>query len=229
MRTVLSNHDEVAHIWASHYKLLNMGDCNMPRNQVYNGVFVNGNAKIGKDTIISNMQSATDCISFAMGLCQFCTWAGAHNGKANCYAFMAELLYPIVLPFRRRQAEYWATRGIDGTIKDLRPIFAKSRIKYFRFNESGDFPNQRMVCHLKVLARTFPDITFYGYTARKDLSFRALPINLSVNGSGWRRGRQNRFNVVKDYTGRNARCAGNCRVCCLCKTARGMKIEVKKH
>ena len=57
-----------------------------------------GNKKIGNDTLIFNMGSATDCPSKKLGLCRHCD---------KCYALKAERQYPQVRPFRDRQADYW--------------------------------------------------------------------------------------------------------------------------
>ena len=182
-----------------------------------------GNAKICKDTLIFNMTSATDCISRALGLCQL-------ENPNHCYALLAEKRFPDVLAYRRRQAAIWDCESLYPLCHAVQSLLNKHPdIKYFRFSESGDFRHQGDVDKLKTLARNFPQIVFYGYTARKDLSFAGLPKNLVVNGSGWRRGRMNRFNAVKELTGKNPVCSGDCRVCNLCKSAKGLTIENKMH
>ena len=61
-----------------------------------------GNHKIPKTTAIFNMGSAKDCPSAELGLCK-----AVVDGKSFCYAKKAEYLYPAVLPYRRRQEEFW--------------------------------------------------------------------------------------------------------------------------
>ena len=153
-----------------------------------------GNSKLGTDTLIFNMCSALDCPSRKLGLCQL-------KNPSHCYARKAEYLYPQVLPYRNRQAKLWQG-SILPIIDNIRKAIKKyPYIRFFRFNESGDFGNQNEVEKLKCLAMSFPAIKFYGYTARKDLSFKSLPKNLCVNGSNWRRGKMNRLVVVDKPSG----------------------------
>ena len=168
------------------------------------------------------MTSATDCPSKKLGLCQLanCT---------DCYAYNAERQYPAVLPYRRRQSVLWRDFKWFCSEFSWFLLSKKKPIKYVRFNESGDFTDQTCVDNLKKLAKKYPNIQFYGYTARKDLSFRNLPANLAINGSNWRRGRMNRFVAVMRPSGSNPVCPGDCRTCNLCKTARGLTIENVLH
>ena len=59
-----------------------------------------GNKKIGTNTLIFNMCSATDCPSKKRGLCQL-------PDTKYCYAFGAEIRYKAVLAYRRRQEKAW--------------------------------------------------------------------------------------------------------------------------
>ncbi len=188
----------------------------------YYGLFSNGNKKLGKDTIIFNMCSARDCPSKRLGLCQL-------TNPGQCYALKSERMYPTVLPYRNRQRDMWQG-SIMRMIDDIRAILRKRPdIKYFRFNESGDFESQRDVDRLKVLANVFPELQFYGYTARKDLSFRRMPKNLTINGSNWRRGKMNKFVALPKPTGNHYVCPGDCRACNVCKTAKSLTIEIILH
>lgn len=74
-----------------------------PKYYTANGLTLsNGNTKIGPDTMVLNLTSATDCPSRRLGLCQL-------DNPADCYALKAERhYYTTVLPYRRRQAAYWA-------------------------------------------------------------------------------------------------------------------------
>jgi hypothetical protein len=182
-----------------------------------------GNLKIGKDTIIFNMGPATTCPSRNKGLCQV---------PDRCYAMKSERMYKQVLPFRKRQEQYWKktpVREIAAALKQHLNRKFKVKIKYVRFNESGDFYSQFDVWKLQALASLVPDVNFYGFTARKDLDFSGSPDNLRINGSGFML--DNNFKAVpKDEVDNyDVKCGGNCRDCDLCKTESGKVIAVAYH
>ncbi len=93
----------------------------------------NGNKKIGNDTLIFNMNSATDCPSKRLGLCDI------EGGK--CYAMKAEKQYPAVLPYRRKQQRYWEEYAADEIANELAALIKRKRspIKYIRFLGSRRF------------------------------------------------------------------------------------------
>lgn len=180
-----------------------------------------GNKKIGKDTLIFNMCPATDCPAKALGLCQL-------SNTNYCYALHAEKMFPTVLPYRRRQAEIWENQTVElrHAISDL--AVAKPT-KYVRYNESGDFRTQNDVDKLALMAYLLPDLVVYGYTARKDLCFAGRPKNLIINGSGWSRGKMNKFLAVRKPSGNNPVCPGDCSICGLCKSEKGITVEIPMH
>ena len=184
----------------------------------YYGLLKVGNKKIGNDTIIFNMCAATDCPSRKLGLCQL-------KNPDDCYALQPERQYPRVLAYRRRQSVCWYMTGFS---YELSITSSLHNIKFVRYNESGDFETQHDVEKLKDLAKFYSWLQFYGYTARKDLSFKNLPTNLSICGSGWRRGNMNNYLVVDkydpDYKG-GYKCNKDCRACDLCKYPRGITIQ----
>ena len=192
-----------------------------------------GNHKIGRDTLIFNMDSATDCRSKELGLCEVCK-----AGKV-CYALKAEIQYKQTLPFRRRQAEYWSSHSALIIALDIIDALQKhKKIKYIRFNESGDFRKQFDITKMKLVATTVAekmhhsygrDIRFYGYTARKDLSFGLVydcP-SLVLNGSGFYL--DNKFTAVKELTEGKKHSKGDCRVCNYCKEFGKYDIEILYH
>jgi hypothetical protein len=183
--------------------------------------FSKGNTKIGRNTLIFNMGPAKTCPSLKLGLCQL-------DCPGKCYAHKAEVQYPAVLPYRQRQAKSWKRQSYLKIAWDIADNRTKNT-KYVRFNESGDFYGQSCIEKLKDIAWACPDLKFYGYTARKDLSFAGLPDNLCINGSNWRRGKMNSFTAVKAYSGDNPICAGDCRICGLCKKANSLTIECLLH
>jgi hypothetical protein len=154
----------------------------------------NGNSKLGDDTIILNMGTAHECPSAKLGLCKL--------GKA-CYALKAEKLYPQCKPYRDRQAEYWQTtqaadicRDFDAWFKS-HPIIAK-RIRWFRFNESGDFYSQQCIDKLDTIAkhlRKTYKVRTYGYSARADLDFSKA--SFACKGSGHDKGNNGKTMAYK--------------------------------
>ena len=181
----------------------------------------NGNSKIGKDTLILNITSATDCPSKKLGLCK-------HADK--CYAMKAERQYKQVLPFRREQTMQW-DRGVYNIYDEIikMPKVIKGNIKYLRFSESGDFRSQEDINNMSLLAEWLKErnIYIYGYTARKDLDFSNVSDNMTVNGSGFML--HNEFKAVYEYSNNALQCLGDCKICNRCKYRTGKTIEVKYH
>lgn len=182
----------------------------------------NGNRKIGDDTLILNMTSATDCPSKALGLCKI---------PGICYAMKAERQYPQVLPYRRAQTLQWdkMTAGEIGAGLMAIVRAARHEIKYVRFSEAGDFRTQADVDKMSELAEylnTF-NIRVYGYTARQDLDFSRISSNMIVNGSGFKV--SNNFQAVPKTQPLQLMCPGNCRSCSLCKTSNNLTIGVAFH
>lgn len=184
-----------------------------------------GNKKLGKDTLIFNMTSATDCPSKALGLCKICN---------ICYAMKAERLYPHSLPYRRRQAEYWANSTADKIAKDFQEeINRKTQvpIKYIRVSEAGDFRSQEDVDKLfkvvELLANT--GVKVYVYTARKDLDFSKAPQSLTIQGSGFMV--HNSFTATRkeDVKPTDIVCPGDCKICNMCKEHNNLDIKVINH
>ena len=185
-------------------------------------MFKLGNKKIGRDTVVFNMTSATDCPSRRLGLCQL-------TNCSHCYALRDEKRFPAVLPSRRKQAALWA--DYEAFKAAFKSFLASKRtpIKYVRFSESGDFRSQQDVDQMIDLAKRYPHLVFYGYTARKDLSLKRLPKSLVISGSNWSRGNMNKFRAVTALSGKHPVCKGDCRSCNLCKSSKGITIEALMH
>ena len=183
-----------------------------------------GNSKIGKDTLIINMGSATDCPSRQLGLCNI--------PEGKCYALKAERQYPQVLPYRRRQAIYWQKNSGSEIARDLYHVLVKRpQIKYIRFNEAGDFYGQEDYKKLSLIAHLLKDWKFYVYTARADLDYtEERPKNLVVNGSGFivdNMFTPNLKQIPKTKT--MCKCAGDCKICKLCATRKDLYIYNPMH
>ena len=183
-----------------------------------------GNRKIGRDTLIINITSATDCPSRRLGMCPL-------DNPDRCYALKAERLYPQCLPYRRRQTKLWdklKPKEIAQSLIERIEHSKKPKIKYVRFSESGDFRCQADVDKMSEIASLLKPykITVYGYTARKDLDFSKVSSNMVVTGS--------RFMVHNEFVpggdvSEGYVCALNCRVCDLCKSRRYVVINCKMH
>ncbi len=186
-----------------------------------------GNLKIGKDTMILNMGSATDCPAMKLGLCPL------PNPK-DCYAMQPERSWPNVLPYRRKQEEYWKEtdeRQISKDILALNMLLEKPP-KFFRFSEAHDFAEQYDVNKMRKITerinKSNSPMKIYGYTARSDLDLKGFPKNTVINGSGFML--DNNFTIVNEFSkDAKFRCMGDCRVCNLCKTNSHKLIEVRKH
>ena len=179
-----------------------------------------GNLKIGKDTLIFNMNAAANCPADKLGLCKHAD---------ICYAKKAEIQYPAVLPYRNRQAIYWDECTAENFTAELLNIISrkKAKIKYIRFSESGDFQSQSDIDKLSDIAEMlkFAGIKVYTYTARKDLNFANISDNLTVNGSNFMI--SNNFQLTTDKNLVN--CPADCKICNKCKVSKNRNIYVLKH
>ena len=182
----------------------------------------NGNKKIGKDTFILNMTSATDCPAKRRGLCAI---------TGICYAMKAERQYPACLPFRRAQDMMFHAITANEIANSIitRAAGKRVKIKYLRFSESGDFKNQRDVNKMSKIAELLEPagIRVYGYTARRDLKFDKIHKNMIVNGSGFMV--SNNSEAVPEAKPGDVVCPGNCRTCHMCKSKKGLNIKVMYH
>lgn len=203
-----------------------------------------GNKKIGKDTLIFNMGSATHCAAKKKGLCNI-----------DCYALKAEKQYPAVLPARDHQEQYWLTTPVETIAADISKVVKSKRvaIKFVRVNESGDLHSEACLHKLIMLAEALPNLKFYSYTHRSDIiddnTFNFLPKNLTLNTSNFKRVGMNQFKAVKVETkfrsyqkksveikaelktqsNSNFNCGGDCSVCSLCKFTHSKDIYVAYH
>lgn len=206
-----------------------------------------GNLKIGADTLIYNMGSATNCASGEAGLCEL------FNTRA-CYALKSEIQYPAVIPYRNRQEFFWKTADVMDIAEAIQKAFnrnTKVKLKYVRFNEAGDMHSAECLSKLKKLATILPEITFYTYTHRSDLVTdpSCMPKNLVINTSNFKVEGMNQFKVDMDITAHSVKaeyaelkakftekygkgtlvCKGDCSKCNLCKVQHGKTVWVPLH
>lgn len=177
-----------------------------------------GNMKLGNDTLILNITSATDCPSRELGFCKL---------GSKCYAMKAERIYKHPLEFRRAQTAQWDNNIPETLIQMILPVTQKRGVQYIRFSESGDFRDQADVDKMSTLADilTGHNLKMYGYTARQDLDFSQVSDNMVVNGSGFMM--HNQFTATDNP--QNNICPMNCRICDMCKAKGNLNIEAKVH
>jgi hypothetical protein len=178
-----------------------------------------GNRKIGDDTIVFNMCSASECPSAQLGLCQL-------KDPDQCYAYQDEVLWKHALPYRERQEVAWDANDVGALHCQIEGLVQRKRVsvlKYVRVSESGDFRYQGDVDKLSELAnRLQGDMVVYTYTARRDLDFSGRGA-LVVNGSGFMV--DNEFRVVDGKIPSIAdHCNEDCRECNMCKEKGGRII-----
>ena len=200
------------------------------------GLIQAGNLKIPKDTAIFNMASATDCASLRLGLCKAIV-----DGRNFCYAMKSERAYrPNVLPYRRRQQEYWLTTTAEQFVYEFM-LVNSTKPKPFtklRLNEAGDFHGQSCIAKAERIAKILHQygIRVYCYTSRSDLDFTGTKY-LVINGSGFSKaGISNDFKMVSKEVGKDhkkwpkgyKKCPMDCNVCALC-SIKGSKVFVVQH
>jgi hypothetical protein len=189
-----------------------------------------GNAKLGINTIIINMGTATDCPSAKLGMCN------AINLGIKCYALKAEEQYPNSVPaYRYRQFEYWRNNTGNKIANDIIQKIANKTgdpIKYIRFNESGDFWDQEDIKKLSIIAKKLKNfgIVTYGYTARHDLNYDK--VEFLVKGSGHTKGNNGMTTIItKDQEVPEGfkLCPGSCKSCNLCMVNKKFNIAFRRH
>ena len=190
-----------------------------------------GNTKIPSSTAIFNMSSATDCPSLRLGLC------AAVKAGVKCYAKKSEVACrPQVLPYRRKQENYWKRIDAGKFALDFLAINAtKVQNPYtaLRFNEAGDFHSQECLDKADSIARILSDfgVVTYCYTSRSDLDFSKVK-SLVVMGSGFRKdGIKSEFKIIPKGTKKPkgyGLCPMDCNICTRCHV-KGMKTAVMAH
>lgn len=187
-----------------------------------------GNSKLGEDTIIFNMGPAKYCPAK-----KFC------KVREDCYALRDEKLYKGVLEYRMRQCQYWVRNRGSVIIQDFAALWEKypevmSKVRYFRFNESGDFWSQHCVEKLNRLAvflKVHYGLITYGYTARKDLKFGKHDHYL-VKGSGYDIGNNGQtmvINHIDELLPGWCLCPEDCTDCVLCKRKNNVNVAFLNH
>lgn len=183
-----------------------------------------GNKKIGKDTVIINIHTATTCPAKDMCLL-----------RGRCYALANERIRPTVLPFRLRQEQFWKENPASVYVDYLRKL-KNGFLNYIRFHEAGDFACQADVDKMSEIADGVEGMyRCYAYTARYDLDYSNKSKNLVLDGTYFMI--DNMYVPLKKdelAMGRGkgtVTCPNDCRICDLCKEPRGLVIYnfIKGH
>lgn len=188
-----------------------------------------GNHKLGDDTGVINMGTATECPARKLGMCDVV------NKGLKCYAEKPEQQYPNTVPaYRKAQEDYWRSTPAELILADISGRIRRRRkeTRYLRFNESGDFHTQEDITKLSYVARGLRTlgVTTYGYTARQDLDFSGA--DFLVKGSGHDKGNNGSCTVIgktDECPEGHLVCPGSCKRCNLCKIDVPHNIAFRKH
>ena len=92
----------------------------------------------------------------------------------GCYAAREQVRFPVILEARTKRLNASKDTSFSTTIiTELASL--KTKPKYFRVHASGEFYSQDYISHWELIAKEFPQITFYAYTKRiNDFDFSAL-------------------------------------------------------
>jgi len=210
-----------------------------------------GNMKVDKDAILFNMGAAKNCPSAQKGMCIL-------YDNNLCYAKNSEVQYhKTALPFRERQERQWKTltaKQIVALIEAIVISKRKAKIRYMRFNESGDFWDQSDIEKIVEIANRMKSspilshMVIYTYTHRKDLDFEPIEAlaNMMIQGSGYYDDGSvfmldNNFSAY-EYTDMVSMlegsgelpekfvvCPGSCHGCMICKTKGKKMISIIMH
>lgn len=187
-----------------------------------------GNSKVPYP--VFNMGSATDCPSDAKGLCLV---------SNACYAKKAERIYKQVLPYRRRQREYWDNCSVIQFVDEFIEARGDKNVDVLRINEASDFRDQGDLDKLEQIARLLHighAVKVYVYTARRDLDFSAIR-DLKVVGSSFMLHNmfiascdaKNNAELARKMGLYAVLCGGDCYKCDLCLTQQGLTVFAQKH
>ena len=89
-------------------------------------MFTIGNSKVGKDTIIFNLQPARFCPSMENGMCKIVKPIDGRY-KIACYAYQDERQYKASLQLRLRQMRFWDTHTAQEIFDKLADFYALSQ------------------------------------------------------------------------------------------------------
>jgi hypothetical protein len=119
-------------------------------------ILTNTNSKIKKTAKLNNVRL------FEFNLPAVSTCPFADTCKEICYADKGTFKYPVVQA--KYHSNYELTKDKDLFIKIVQSEIIKKRIEYVRIHSSGDFYNLKYLKAWLKIARSNPNVIFYGYT-----------------------------------------------------------------
>lgn len=193
-----------------------------------------GNEKIGDDTIIINTNHALNC---------YCSKKGYCNMKKDCYAKKSSNRYINSCLYNLAAEINFKNLSTEKIISDIEDVInsADSDIKFFRFNEAGDFINYGLFKKANKIATYFMkkyDIISYAYTHNKELERYITDINKSNIVLNYSYNVKTSLDVKKcivinksdiyNYINDNnyVICGGVCNCCSYCKNKKDNRIVV---
>lgn len=198
-------------------------------------LYQRGNKKIGSDTLIYSIDTATDCIANNIGCCAVCS---------ECYAKKSEQQYTTSYIFKLNQRRQFLLLDVWELIRLFCQVIegAKKPIRFIRWNEGGELRNIDDLKKISAISDYLGvkySIQSYIYTCRRDIieqlpKFRiskSLTINTSYeNDEGYNSFvAVNRAEMQDIIDAGKLVCSGDCRMCNLCKYEHGRVIFCRKH
>ena len=116
----------------------------------FDKIFSEGNSKLDKSILIFSMLPVVTCLN-----CKNC--------KNSCYAKKAVNQYDNTWN-KRLIVSYMAINHLDTLEKWIREELSKTKKKYVRIHESGDFISIEYTLMWERIIKDFPNINFYFYT-----------------------------------------------------------------
>lgn len=192
-------------------------------------VYTRGNKKIGTDTLIFSISTATDCIAHSVQCCAVCNC---------CYAKKSEQRFCASYLHKLNQQRQFIICSIDELITLFSKVIdaSKTNIKYIRWNEAGELRNYNDFEKINAISEAIGqkyNIQSYIYTSRADLveqmNIDEVSRHLTVNTSFTNNKGLNSFVAVDKIPTDAIACTADCRNCTLCKTTHGKTVYCKKH
>jgi len=119
-------------------------------------ILTNTNSKIKKTAKLNNVRL------FEFNLPAVSTCPFADTCEEICYADKGTFKYPVVQA--KYHSNYELTKNKDLFMKVVQSEIIKKRIEYVRIHSSGDFYNLKYLNAWIEIARSNPNVIFYGYT-----------------------------------------------------------------
>ena len=154
----------------------------------------------------------------------------------GCYAAREQVRFPVILEARTKRLNASLDPTFSTTIiTELSSL--KTKPKYFRVHASGEFYSQDYISQWEVIAKEFPQITFYAYTKRmNDFHFStlsALPNFVLINSLQFNKLNYSKLeDAPKEAficpSSKEVLCGAHC-VYCMTKTAQTNGVWFVKH